>query len=320
MEARRRSLQRLERHRAGDVGDACEATRANERERGHRGHELRAVDEREAFLRREHDRREPGRGECLGAAQQPARRRAPRPSPTSGSARCASGARSPLAPTEPRAGTYGTSPAAEQREQQLDGLDADAGVALRERVRPEQHRGAHDVVGVRLADAAGVAAQQPQLELGRLLGRDRLGDEAPEARVDAVRVVADLGFEKARARAIRSRAARSPSDAGRPLDRDVPDILRSSGRHPSARPRPARGECRPVQTRSDGGRPARGQLVGRATGRGRRRRCRRRSARCAHRGRPTLASRAPPARGSETPWSHATRARSHASCQICAEM
>ena len=32
------------------------------------------------------------------------------PSPTSGSARCASGARSPLAPTEPRAGTQGSTP------------------------------------------------------------------------------------------------------------------------------------------------------------------------------------------------------------------
>ena len=33
------------------------------------------------------------------------------PSPTSGSARCASGARSPLAPTDPRLGTYGSTPA-----------------------------------------------------------------------------------------------------------------------------------------------------------------------------------------------------------------
>ena len=33
------------------------------------------------------------------------------PSPTSGSARCARGARSPLAPTEPRDGTRGTIPA-----------------------------------------------------------------------------------------------------------------------------------------------------------------------------------------------------------------
>ena len=32
------------------------------------------------------------------------------PSPTSGSARCASGARSPLAPTDPRAGTHGSTP------------------------------------------------------------------------------------------------------------------------------------------------------------------------------------------------------------------
>ena len=36
------------------------------------------------------------------------------PSPTSGSARCASGARSPLAPTEPRLGTTGSTPRSRQ--------------------------------------------------------------------------------------------------------------------------------------------------------------------------------------------------------------
>ena len=70
MEARARALQRLERERAGEVGDAREPPRPHERERGHRGHELRAVDQREALLRREPHRLEPGRGERLGAAQQ----------------------------------------------------------------------------------------------------------------------------------------------------------------------------------------------------------------------------------------------------------
>ena len=61
--------------------------------------------------------------------------------------------------------------AVEALEQQLDGLDARARVALRERVRAQEHRRANDLVRVGLADAAGVAAQEPQLELlGQLLG------------------------------------------------------------------------------------------------------------------------------------------------------
>ena len=48
----------------------------------------------------------------------------------------------------------------EALDQQLDGLDLRARVPLRERVGAQQHRGTHDVVRIRLADAAGVAAQQ----------------------------------------------------------------------------------------------------------------------------------------------------------------
>ena len=57
-------------------------------------------------------------------------------------------------------------------EQQLDGHDARAGEPLRERVRAQQHRRAHDVVGVRLADTARMAAQEAQLQLLRELLRD----------------------------------------------------------------------------------------------------------------------------------------------------
>ena len=112
------------------------------------------------------------------------------PSPTSGSARWASGARSPLAPTDPRAGHVRDDPGVEDGEQQLDGLDPCARVSLRDRVRTEQHRGADDVVRVRLADPAGVAAKQAQLQLLRLVVRDRLRDEASESGVDAVGVLA----------------------------------------------------------------------------------------------------------------------------------
>ena len=264
MEARRRALQCLQRHRAGDVRDACEAKRANERERGHAGHELRPVDEREPFLRLEHDRREPCLGECIGAAQQPPVERG-LPLAHEGQRqmrqRCEVAARA----DRPPGGHVRHEPRAEDGEQQLDRLDADAGVALRERVRPEQHRGPHDVVGVRLADTAGVAAEQSQLELGGLLGRDRLGDEAPEARVHAVRMVADLRLEEL-ARRDRSRAAPLAERHLPSLDGDVPDILDREvvtrqldrGRHA-----PSVDRCRGVSN----GRPSdrlRRQLVGRS--------------------------------------------------------
>ena len=57
--------------------------------------------------------------------------------------------------------------AVEALDEQLDGLDARARAALRERVRAQQHRRAHDLARVRLADAARVAAQQAELELVR---------------------------------------------------------------------------------------------------------------------------------------------------------
>ena len=112
---------------------------------------------------------------------------------------------------------------AEHRDEQLDRLDAGARVTLCERVRTQEHRRAHDVVGVRIADAAGMAAQQPQLQLGRLLGRDRLRDEPAEAGVDAVRVVADLRLEE-RARRSRPLAAASSQRNVSAPDRDVPDV------------------------------------------------------------------------------------------------
>ena len=84
----------------------------------------------------------------------------------------------------------------ENAEEQLHGLDAGPGVPFRDRIRPQHHRGAHDLVRIRSSDPARVAAKQPHLELLRLIVRDRLGDEPPEARVDAVCVLAAEVLEK----------------------------------------------------------------------------------------------------------------------------
>ena len=67
--------------------------------------------------------RRPARARPAAARAAPSstagRRRPCLPSPISTSARCASGARSPLAPTDPRLGTTGCTPRVEQRDQQL---------------------------------------------------------------------------------------------------------------------------------------------------------------------------------------------------------
>ena len=83
-------------------------------------------------------------------------------------------------------------PGVEHRQQQLDGLDAGAGISLRDRVRAQHHRRADDVVGIRLAHAAGVAAQEPQLQLLGLVLGDRLRP-TPSARHSSVRLADAAG-------------------------------------------------------------------------------------------------------------------------------
>jgi hypothetical protein len=112
----------------------------------------------------------------------------------------------------------------EAGEQELDRLDPRARVPLRERVRTQEHRCADDVVGVGLAHAAGVAAEEPELQLLDLILGDRLRDESAEARVDAVGVIAAERLQErtrsdhARPRGIGQRRASS-------FDCDLPDVV-----------------------------------------------------------------------------------------------
>ena len=83
----------------------AQRSRVDQRERAERRHVLRAVDQREPLLGLELDRREARAARSASRAGHRARRRrSASPSPISTSARCASGARSPEAPTEPCAG------------------------------------------------------------------------------------------------------------------------------------------------------------------------------------------------------------------------
>jgi hypothetical protein len=113
-------------------------------------------------------------------------------------------------------------------EQELHRLDACAGIALGQRIGAKQHGRAHDFVGVRLADSAGVAAQEAKLELLRELGRDRLLDKAPKAGVDPVGVLAGRapgGLLDQLPRGAHPPAPVLGEPGGHALDRDRPDVL-----------------------------------------------------------------------------------------------
>jgi len=113
-------------------------------------------------------------------------------------------------------------------EEELDGLDARTREALRERVRAKHHRRAHDLVRVRLPHPARVAAQEAELELLGELRRNRLRDEAAEAGVDAVGVLA-RGLGRGAVDELAGRGHLRAPVVGEcrrgSLDRDRPDVV-----------------------------------------------------------------------------------------------
>ena len=187
-----RALERLERHGAGDVGRPQVAAAS-----------WRASPPTAVMCWVPLSRVRPSLASSASGAR-PARRSASAagttwppvsasPSPIRPSARWASGARSPDAPTEPRAGTTGWTPAAEHLAQQVGDLGAGAGVAARQHRGAQQHHGADRVARQRRADAGRVRADQVALQLADLGRRDADLGEGAEAGVDAVdrrRVVA----------------------------------------------------------------------------------------------------------------------------------
>jgi hypothetical protein len=113
-------------------------------------------------------RREPGLGQRVGAG-----RRSPpisaSPSPIIAAAICASGARSPDAPTEPCAGITGVTPARSMSSISAITVPAHARGAAPEREQLERHHQPHVAAGQRLADAAAMRQDQVALQRGRVL-------------------------------------------------------------------------------------------------------------------------------------------------------
>ena len=130
----------LDRHRRDDVGGAKQRREPLGRERPDRQHPLGPVHERESFFRLQRERRQPARCIAPAAGSVPTSV-STSPAPISGSARFASGARSPDAPSDPCSGTDGDHVGVQHLHHEVHELGAHARVPQREDVRAEeQHR------------------------------------------------------------------------------------------------------------------------------------------------------------------------------------
>ena len=89
----------------------------------------------------------------------------------------------------PATGNVRQNAAIQAFDQELYRLRSGPGEALRERIRAQEHRRPDDFVRIRLAHAAGMAPEQPELQLARQLLGNRARDKTAKAGVDAVRVL-----------------------------------------------------------------------------------------------------------------------------------
>ena len=94
------------------------------------------------------------------------------PSPMRARARCASGARSPLAPTLPCDGTMGVTPRLSISQSVSMTTARDSRVTLGERIRPQQHHGARFCDGERFAYSDRMRAHQVDLQFANLIAGD----------------------------------------------------------------------------------------------------------------------------------------------------
>ena len=181
-----RAAQRVDRQRRRDVGGARELLGRRERERQHSRRRLRPVDEREALLRSERDRCQPGTGERLRTGkrilivvldlalsdehEREVRERREIPARADRAAR---------GDARVHAGVH-------ERDERVQRLEADAREAFCQRVGAQCHRGADRARRQRIADAGRMAAQQVELERLERVGRDLHVGKRSEAGVDAV--------------------------------------------------------------------------------------------------------------------------------------
>ena len=146
---------------------------------------LRAVDESKAFFRRQREWRESGACECCRTGLAPI--------VMPGLAFADEHEREvrewcEIAARANRSARWhnGMHAAIQQVDEALQRPQGDAGEALRQHIRPQGHRRAHDWNRKRVADAGGVTAKQVDLQLGERVARNANLGEVAEPRIDAV--------------------------------------------------------------------------------------------------------------------------------------
>ena len=138
-----RAARRVGRERSGDQRRREQPLGLEQPGQRQRGRELGAVEQRQPLLRPEHQRLEAGLRERLGRGHDLAAR-STSPTPISGSAMWASGARSPEAPTEPLHGMTGIRPQRQHRLEQRERRRPHARGALRQAGELQRHHQPHD--------------------------------------------------------------------------------------------------------------------------------------------------------------------------------
>ncbi len=179
------ALEGVEGQGTDDVGRASQAPGLGHREAADRGHELRPVDEGQPLLRLEHERAEAGGAEAVGARE---------PALLEDALALADqdegevGERGEVAARADRALRRDdrVDAAVQQLDEELEGLEPDAGEALGQHVRAEEDEGARLLRPERGPDAGGVRAEEVQLELAQAVEGNVHVGEVAEAGRDAV--------------------------------------------------------------------------------------------------------------------------------------
>ena len=166
---RRRSLQRLQAHRAGNICDAREAFRAQQSQPTHRMHGLCSIQERETLFRFQDDRAQPGLAERFETRQ-------PRAAvehfafTDQRQSKVRQRRQIPARADRTFLGYYRIDAPVQQFAQQLDDFQTDPTQSEREDIGSKQYHRPHFRNGERLADAASVAANKIQLQLAKFPG------------------------------------------------------------------------------------------------------------------------------------------------------
>ena len=185
IEWRGRAAESFEGHGAGEVGEFGDAESANESESADGGDGLGAVEERESFFSFEGEGRAPGFEQGHGGGDGAA---VLQDHAFADEGEGEVGQRGQIAAGADGAtgGDDGVDPVIEEEEQGVDDRGPDAAEAFGEDVGAKQEHGADGGVRERIAEAAGMAADEVALQVLKLGGIDADVRKLAEAGIDAV--------------------------------------------------------------------------------------------------------------------------------------